>query len=175
MAHVDSTLPRFLRVRASGAVLALTLTLSVVLAGCTAGTTAPNNDSPVGVQQAATEPAPVATEPAPVNEAPSEPEPAPAGDTVTTDAIVGVWAPSDGSGIKIIDASGACSGMYYNNGTPLDIGGPMSCALGSQQRSDGSYLLAVTQAPNQASYLVVFEGNSFTLYSGDQAITMTRQ
>ena len=65
--------------------------------------------------------------------------------------------------------------MYYNNGSPLDIGGPMSCALGSQQSSDGSYLLVVTQAPNQASYPVLFDGDSFTLYSGNQAITMTRQ
>jgi len=83
--------------------------------------------------------------------------------------------PSDGTGLKIIDGNGACSGMYYNNGSPLDIGGPMSCALGSQRRSDGSYLLVVTQAPNQASYPVVFDGNSFTLYSGNQAITMTQQ
>lgn len=171
MAHTDSTLSPLLRVRASGAVLALTVGLA--LAGCSPIVPAPSNDSPGEVQPSAD--GPVAE--APVNETPAEPAPAPApgGDTVDSDAIVGVWSPSDDSGLKIIDGNGACSGMYYNNGSPLDIGGPMSCALGSQQSSDGSYLLVVTQAPNQASYPVLFAGDSFTLYSGNQVITMTRQ
>ena len=169
MLRTDSTLSRLLR--ASGTALALTIGLA--LAGCSPIVTSPTNDSPGDVQPPADEP--VAD--APVDEALADPAPAPApaGDTVDSDAIVGVWSPSDNSGLKIIDDSGACSGMYYNNGTPLDIGGPMSCALGSQQRSDGSYLLVVTQAPNQASYPILFDGDSFTLYSGSQAITMTRQ
>lgn len=169
MAHTDSMLPQLLRVRASGALLALTVGLA--LAGCSPIVAAPSNDSPGEVQPSAD--GPVAE--APVNETPAESAPKTAGDTVDSDAIVGVWSPSDDSGLKIIDGNGACSGMYYNNGSPLDIGGPMSCALGSQQSSDGSYLLVVTQAPNQASYPVLFDGDSFTLYSGNQAITMTRQ
>lgn len=113
-------------------------------------------------------------------EAPAEPEPeapAPAsgGDSVEASAIIGVWSASDGSGTKVIDGSGQCSGMYWNNGSPLDIGGPMRCALGSQQASDGSYTLVVQQPPNQASYPVTFHGNSFTLVSGGVSIVLTRQ
>jgi hypothetical protein len=65
--------------------------------------------------------------------------------------------------------------MYWNNGTPLDIGGPMHCTLGSHQASDGSYLLVVQQPPNQASYAVTFHGDNFTLISGGVSITLTRQ
>ena len=168
MAHTT----RFrLGIGASGAALALTVGLA--LAGCSPSGSTVGDDAPEEVQA----PADVPEAEAPVDETPTEPEPAPApgGDTVDPDAIVGVWSASDGSGLKLVDGNGACSGMYYNNGSPLDIGGPMSCALGSQQDTDGSYLLVVTQAPNQASYRVLFDGDSFTLYSGDQAITMTRQ
>ena len=160
----------FLRKRASGAALALIIGLA--LAGCSTPGAAPADDSTSDVQPASDAPVAEAPVDAPVNPAPA---PAPAGDTVRADAIVGMWSPSDNSAIKIINSNGSCSGMYYNNGTPLDIGGPMSCTLGSQKRSDGSYLLVVTQAPNQASYPVLFDGDTFTLYSGDQAITMTRQ
>jgi len=107
--------------------------------------------------------------------APVEPAPAARGDAVDPSAIVGVWSASDGSGTKIVDQTGRCSGMYWNNGTPLDIGGPMHCTLGSQQASDGSYRLIVQQPPNQATYAVLFHGDSFSLVSGGVFITLTRQ
>src|SRR5665647_3209738 len=71
MAHTDSTLSPLLRVRASGAVLALTVGLA--LAGCSPIVPAPSNDSPGEVQPSAD--GPVAE--APVNETPAEPAPAP--------------------------------------------------------------------------------------------------
>lgn len=112
---------------------------------------------------------------APANPAPVNPAPAPGGDSVDPSAIVGTWSASDGSATKVIDGSGRCSGMYWNNGTPLDIGGPMQCTLGSQQASDGSYALVVQQPPNQATYIVTFHRGNFTLVSGGVAITLTRQ
>lgn len=169
MLHID--IPVLTPAKTRSRNLALTLALVVALTGCAAGTDSGDSGA-APEQQSVEQPAPEQpADDAPVEEAPA----APAGDTVSPDAIVGMWAASDGSGIKIIDYGGACSGMYYNQGSPLDIGGPMSCALGSEQRSDGSYLLVVTQAPNQATYPVLFDGNTFTLYSGDQSITMTRQ
>jgi hypothetical protein len=113
---------------------------------------------------------PVAVDPGPADAAPAS-----GGDVVAPSAIVGVWSASDGSGTKVIDGSGQCSGMYWNNGIPLDIGGPMHCALGSQQASDGSYTLVVQQPPNQANYAVAFHGYSFNLVSGGVSITLTRQ
>lgn len=89
-------------------------------------------------------------------------------------SIDGVWSASDGS-IKTISSNGACTGMYYNGGQPLDIGGPMSCALSSGQ-TDGYYTLVVTQPPNQASYQVEFNGDTMTLLNGGvEIVVLTRQ
>ncbi|MEV0843460.1 hypothetical protein AB0I55_28430 [Actinocatenispora sera] len=68
-------------------------------------------------------------------------------------SLVGTWAASDGSGTKAMDANGRCTGFYYANGVPLDIGGPMYCSL--SEHGD-SYLLTVTQQPNESSYRVEF-------------------
>lgn len=64
-------------------------------------------------------------------------------------SIVGVWEGSDGTPLKIIDESGLCEGMYYNQGEPLDIGGPMTCALGSDADDSGYYTLVVLKDPTQ--------------------------
>ena len=91
--------------------------------------------------------------------------------------ISGVWLPSDGSGVKTISTDGSCAGMYYNGTTPLDIGGPMSCAL-SETEAGGYYTLVVRQAPNQANLRVSFQtDDTLTLYtsSGEEIVTLTRQ
>jgi hypothetical protein len=104
---------------------------------------------------------------------PAQVEPVePATSSAEEGSIVGVWSAPDG--IKTINDVGQCTGMYYNNGQPLDIGGPMSC-MQSDQQSDGSYLLVVTQAPNQASYRIVFSDDTMTLSSGGTDITLVRQ
>jgi hypothetical protein len=65
--------------------------------------------------------------------------------------------------------------MYYNGTTPLDIGGPETCALSSSQ-SNGFYTLVVNQPPNSASYQVNFSGSQMTLSSGGRTIvTLTKQ
>jgi hypothetical protein len=90
--------------------------------------------------------------------------------------FTGVWQPDDGSGVKTIEASGACSGMYYNQGEPLDIGGSMSCTF-SDGAADGSYQLVVRQPPNQTSYDVEMpDADTMELSSGGSVIvTLTRQ
>lgn len=77
----------------------------------------------------------------------------------TTPSIEGVWQPDDGTGVKTIRADGTCTGMYYNQGRPLDIGNVATCQLSSSPGDDGSYTLVVEQAPNQASYGVTFDGH----------------
>ncbi len=90
-------------------------------------------------------------------------------------SMVGTWSASDGSATKIINSDGSCSGMYYNGTTPLDIGGPETCALSSSQ-TGGYYTLTVRQPPNQASYQVSFSGNTMVLSSGGGTIvTLTKQ
>jgi hypothetical protein len=79
--------------------------------------------------------------------------------------------------VKTIADSGACTGMYYNGTTPLDIGGPMTCTL-SQNQSNGYYVLVVRQPPNQASYAVRFSGDdSMTMYTSAnlKIVTLARQ
>ena len=80
--------------------------------------------------------------------------------------VVGVWIAPDGSS-AFINEDGSCSGMYYNNGQPLDIGGPMTCAY------SGSTLV-VSQPPNQISYSVDFSGDTMTLTSGGTTVTFQR-
>jgi len=89
--------------------------------------------------------------------------------------FTGVWKPDDGSGLKTIADGGQCSGMYYNNGKPLDIGGTMTCTFSSG--SDGAYVLVVRQPPNERSYTVEFpDDDTMVLRSGDTTVvTLTRQ
>jgi hypothetical protein len=94
-------------------------------------------------------------------------------------SLAGQWRADDGTGVKLIDSNGACSGMFYvGPGDPLDIGGPMSCSLSSKKGSDGRYSLVVTQSMNQQTLKVAFDGNDeATVYgsSGDRLLSMTRQ
>lgn len=94
-------------------------------------------------------------------------------------SLAGQWRADDGTGVKIINSSGACSGMFYNGpGDPLDIGGPMSCSLSSKKGSDGRYSLVVTQSMNQQTLKVAFDGDDeATIYdpSGTRLFSMTRQ
>src|SRR4051812_37117616 len=64
-------------------------------------------------------------------------------------SLVGPWMADEGSGIKVVDSGGRCSGMYYNHGEPLDIGGGMRCSMGSKKDSHGRVSLVVSQPPNQ--------------------------
>lgn len=100
-----------------------------------------------------------------------------AGCSAGAPSLVGVWQADDGSGVKTIAEDGSCTGMYYNAGQPLDIGGGMTCTLGSEE-DDGAYLLVVRQPPNEASYLVRFDGNDTAVLmsqSGEPIVTLERQ
>jgi len=79
--------------------------------------------------------------------------------------VVGVWIAPDGS-TAFINPDGSCVGMYYNNGQPLDIGGPSTCAY------SGSTLV-VSQPPNRASYKVSFGPGSVTITSSGTNVTFT--
>ncbi|MFC9352887.1 hypothetical protein [Arthrobacter sp. NPDC057013] len=84
--------------------------------------------------------------------------------------LTGHWSADDGTGTKVINDAGACRGMFYSGGKPLDIGGGMSCSLSDKKGSNGHYSLVVTQPPNEASYQVEFNGNdSATVYDGSGA------
>ena len=87
---------------------------------------------------------------------------------ISNDTMVGTWASSDGTGTKIFTGKGPCDGFYYNNGAPLDIGGPMTCALSSKPDAQGFYSLTVSQAPNQSSYKIQFD-------SVDHAVVYTNR
>lgn len=90
--------------------------------------------------------------------------------------LAGVWLPDDGSGVKTISQDGACSGMYYHNGRPLDIGGGMTCILGDKN-SAGAYTLVVRQPPNERTYTVRFTDDDTLVLSGADGVnvTLTRQ
>ena len=91
-------------------------------------------------------------------------------------ALVGNWKADDGT-TKVIADSGACKGMFYSGGKPLDIGGGMTCSLSDKEGADGKYSLVVSQPPNQASFLVEFDGDdSATVYdgTGKRVFAMTR-
>lgn len=89
--------------------------------------------------------------------------------------IVGIWEGDDGSGIKMINADGSCSGMYYNGRSPLDIGGPMTCVLGLKS-GNGNFTMLVRQSPNEHTYRVTFDGDLMTLSdSNGVLVNLTRQ
>lgn len=93
-------------------------------------------------------------------------------------SLVGTWSASDGTGSKDFFDGGACTGMYYNNGQPLDIGGGMTCSLGSSKNSDGRYALSVSQPPNSETLYLDFSGDSTaTVYdgNGNSLFTMTKR
>ncbi|WP_458115970.1 hypothetical protein [Arthrobacter sp. D2-10] len=91
--------------------------------------------------------------------------------------LTGNWSADDGTGVKVITEGGACQGMFYSGGEPLDIGGGMSCSLSDEEGPNGRYSLVVSQPPNQASYQVEFNGNDqVTVYdqSGSLLYSMER-
>ncbi|WP_344846152.1 hypothetical protein [Kribbella ginsengisoli] len=71
--------------------------------------------------------------------------------------VVGNWTASDGTGSKSFSADGQCDGVFYDQGKPLDIGGPMSCVLSEKPDSNGLYTLRVTQSMNKATYKLRFD------------------
>lgn len=99
------------------------------------------------------------------------------GGGVSSEDLTGVWTADDGSGTKTISADGQCTGMYYNDGQPLDIGGPMTCAIGEKE-TDGAFTLIVRQPPNEQSYLIRFDDADTAVLmngSGEEIVTLTRQ
>lgn len=92
------------------------------------------------------------------------------------DDIVGNWQADDGS-VKTISESGACTGMYYNQGQPLDIGGSMSCSFSKDAGANGRHTLVVVQGPNRETLEVEFKGaDTVVLYdgSGNRLAKLTR-
>ncbi|UVI36345.1 hypothetical protein [Brevibacterium spongiae] len=90
--------------------------------------------------------------------------------------LAGIWQPDDGSGTKTINEDGSCSGMYYDSGKPLDIGGVATCTLGDKA-SDGAYSLVVRQPPNEATYLIKFDDDDTAVLmsgSGSPIVTLSR-
>ncbi|WP_328493456.1 hypothetical protein OHS59_12355 [Streptomyces sp. NBC_00414] len=85
------------------------------------------------------------------------------GDTTDSPPLAGSWTPSDDTGIKTFGEDGQCTGFYYNNGRPLDIGGPMRCSLSTRPNEAGQYTLTVVQSPNEAAYTVRFDGDDHAL------------
>lgn len=91
--------------------------------------------------------------------------------------IVGLWQADNGDLIEV-GANGACNGLIYNHGEQLDIGGPMTCQIGSNPDSDGRYLLLVVQKPNEKQLLVEFvDDDHVQLYtsSGRDYLSLTRR
>jgi hypothetical protein len=96
---------------------------------------------------------------------------------VASSKMVGTWTSSDGTSTKIFGDNGQCKGFYYDNGAPLDIGGPMQCAISARPDSDNRYDLTVIQTPNEASYKVEFTSADHALvYStnGQKLYELTR-
>lgn len=78
-----------------------------------------------------------------------------AGGSEQTDDIVGNWLAEDGS-VKTIDGTGACTGMYFDNGRPLDIGGPMRCTFSEETGENDRHVMVVTQGSNQQTLRLEF-------------------
>lgn len=90
--------------------------------------------------------------------------------------LSGVWSADDGTPAKVISEDGSCTGMYYHDGQPLDIGGEMRCTLGSRS-DDGTYTLIVQQPPNQRSYTATFpDADTLVLTDGTETVvTLSRR
>ncbi|MEU0162242.1 hypothetical protein ABZ154_26255 [Streptomyces sp. NPDC006261] len=84
-------------------------------------------------------------------------------DATGSPPLAGSWTSSDDTGIKTFGDDGQCTGFYYNNGKPLDIGGPMRCSLSTQPDEAGQHTLTVVQSPNEAAYKVRFDGTDHAL------------
>ena len=82
-------------------------------------------------------------------------------------SVAGNWMAPDGSS-AFISQDGTCSGMYWQNGKLLDIGGPETCSYSENT-------LTVTQPPNKITYSVRFSGDTMTLIAGTETLTFTRQ
>jgi hypothetical protein len=95
----------------------------------------------------------------------------------TDDDIVGVWQPDDGSAPKMINGDGSCSAMYYNDGVPLDIGGPMTCSFSEKTDSAGAHTMLVQQPPNHETLQVMFtDADTAEVSQGGQLLfTMRRE
>lgn len=81
-------------------------------------------------------------------------------------SIVGNWIDAQGNTATVLD-DGQCTGMYYVDGSPLDIGGGMTCSYSNNT-------LVVTQPPNQVTYEVRLDGDTLTLSAEGQTITLNR-
>ena len=95
-------------------------------------------------------------------------------------ARLGEFARSEACGVRfgVVHETGACHGMFYSGGKPLNIGGGMTCSLSEKKGPSGRYSLVVSQPPNQAAYEVEFSGNdAATVYddSGVRLYSMNRR
>lgn len=81
-------------------------------------------------------------------------------------SIVGNWIDAEGNTATVLD-DGQCTGMYYVDGSPLDIGGGMTCSYSNNT-------LVVTQPPNQMTYDVRLDGDTMTLFTEGQTIILNR-
>lgn len=91
--------------------------------------------------------------------------------------LTGNWTPDDGTKTKVISDTGACRGMYYAAGKPLDIGGGMSCSLSEKKGSNGRHSLVVSQPPNETTFQVEFDGKDTAVVydgSGTRIFSMKR-
>jgi hypothetical protein len=89
-----------------------------------------------------------------------------------TEAFVGNWTASDGSGIKVFGEDGRCDGFYYNGREQLDIGGPMTCAVSANPAANGRYTLTVTQRPNQATYEASLDSSDHISVYADSGVPL---
>ncbi len=156
------TNPRAWRLSMSALVLVTALSLS----GCTSP---PATDRDADAADPVVE---VPVDEAPIDEAPTEGEPAPVDPANPVlpesdgSSPYGIWTAPNGSSAYLLE-DGSCSGMYYNAGQPLDIGGPMTCVV------DGTTLL-VRQPPNQVTYTIAVTSSTLNFISGGQLITFSR-
>lgn len=91
---------------------------------------------------------------------------------------VGTWRASDGTGTKTFGGNGGqCSGLYYHGGEPLDIGGPMTCAISGKPDERNRYDLQVAQGPNRTTLKIAFDSDDHaTVYgpNGEPLVELTR-
>lgn len=91
----------------------------------------------------------------------------------SSDDIVGNWSASDGT-TKTIMSNGVCTGMYYYQGKPLDIGGGMICSYSKDRDGSGTHMMVVSQPPNQASFRIKFpDSNTAQMLDPSGALIVT--